>query len=165
MNAAVPLAPHQAELADARARATIAVVDAAERDAAASGLSGFTVVRDVAGAARRLGVAAPDWRAERAMVRAAGVGRLATARVLGEWASLVDVALEAARWWQQPIDLAAVSRAALAWNLVGRPAHHPVHAAHELTARITASDLHQESPAQPYYRQLLDAWRAVPGVG
>lgn len=161
MSALPPLTPGQAALADARARCAVEVLRVLDDRTRASAAGGFTTVRDLGGAAKQAGLPAPDWRAERDMVRAAGFGRFATARVLGEWASMVDIALEAARWWGEPLDVAAVSRRSLAWQLARCPAGDPVHELHALTARIGAADLHHETVERPWYRQLLDGWRAV----
>lgn len=156
-----PLTPVQQALADARAQCAVEVLRVLDERTRTSAAGGFTTVRDLRGAARQANVAEPDWRAERDMVRAAGFGRLATARVLGEWASMVDVALEAARALGEPLDLRPVSRWSLAWQLAGCPDGHPLDALHDLTGRIAGADLHRESPERPYYRRLLDGWRAV----
>lgn len=161
MTPLVVLTPEQAALADARARCAVETLRVLDARLAASPAGGFLSVRDLVRAARSADLPEPDWRAERAMVRAAGFGRWATARCLGEWASLVDIALQAARSLAEPLDLAAVSRAALAWCLTERPDDHPVAILADLAGRISGEDVHTETPARPYYRQTLDGWRAL----
>lgn len=95
------------------------------------------------------------------MVRAAGFGRFATAGVLGDWQSMVDAAHEAGRRLAVPLDISAVSRAALAWCLAGRPEHPPFGELLRLAREITIDDVHTETPQRPYHRQTVDGWLAV----
>ncbi len=149
------LTPAQQALADDRARAVAATV--AEM---AGHTDGFVSLRDTVSAARRAGVPAPDWRAERDMVRAAGFGRFRTGGVLGDWASMVSAADEAGRWHREPVDLVQVARRSLAWCLAGRP-DGPRRALMRLSRSMTSDDVHNEAPDHPTYRQLLDGWREV----
>lgn len=154
-----PLTVEQAALADRRARCLDTVTPVLESHAAA--LGGVASIRDLRGAARQAGVAEPDWRAEKDMVRAAGFGRFATAGLLGDWESLLGAAHEACRRLGESLDTAAVSRAALAWCLAGRPAPSPFGELLRLAREITIDDVHTETPQRPCYRQTLDGWRTV----
>lgn len=154
-----PLTVEQAALADRRAHCLVATAQVLE--ARAAGHGGVTSIRDLGGAARQAGVAEPDWRAEKAMVRAAGFGRFATAGVLGDWQSMLDAAHEATRRLGLSLDASAVSRAALAWCLAGRPEHPQFGELLRLAREITIDDVHTETPQRPYYRQTVDGWRSV----
>jgi hypothetical protein len=145
----------QRELADARARATVAV--AAELALSADG---FVSIRDTNQVCKENGVPMTDWRVERDMVRAAGFGRIKTSGMLGDWEVLVAAANEASRWYDEPIDLVKVSRESLAWLLADRP-DGPMHHLRELSREIATLDSHIERPEKPTYRELLDAWRAL----
>lgn len=165
MTTLVSLTPEQAALADARARCAVEALRVLDARVGASAAGGFVTAGDLVTAVRAAGLPEHDWRAERAMMRAAGHGRWATARHLGEWACLVDRALEAARALGEPLDLAAVSRVSLRWCLAGRPKDHPVAVLSGIAGRITAEDVHTETPQRPYYRQTLDGWQALLGPG
>ncbi|MCU1360592.1 MAG: hypothetical protein JWN99_1881 [Ilumatobacteraceae bacterium] len=154
------LSDSQRALADARARCTISAAD----EQARLQPDGFVSVRDTRATALRMGTAVPDHRAERSMLRAAGVGRFATTGALGEWESLVNAAYESARFHREPIDLDAVSQASLAWCLAGRPSVHPIAALATLSRDIATDDVHDEQ-VRPSYRQLLDGWRALLRTG
>lgn len=145
----------QRELADRRA----ACVTATAAALGAAG-TGFVSVRDTRHASRQAGVPEPDWRAERAMVRAAGFGRLRTAGLLGDWESMVSAADEASRWYHEPLDLIEVSRRSLTWCLADRP-DGPMVAVLTLSRDVVTDDVHIERPERPRYRQLLDRWRQV----
>lgn len=99
------------------------------------------------------------------MVRAAGFGRFATSGLLGDWASMLGAAHEAGRRLGESPDLSAVSRAALAWCLAGRPEQPPFTELLRLAREITIDDVHTESPQRPYYRQTLDGWRVALTAG
>ncbi|HQY86910.1 MAG TPA: hypothetical protein PLT40_18535 [Ilumatobacteraceae bacterium] len=150
----------QAALADTRASCLLAagaVLD--ERTRATTG--GVVSIRQLPAAAKQAGTAAPDWRAERDMVRAAGFGRLATSGVLGDWDCMVGAADEAARRLHETIDLRAVSRHALAWCLADRPDDHVMAAILRVSRDIMIDDVHTETPERPYYRRTLDHWASV----
>lgn len=154
-----PLTVEHAALADRRAQCLVAA--GAGADVQVATLGGVTSIRDLAGAARQAGVAEPDWRAEKAMVRAAGFGRFATAGILGDWQTMLGAAHEASRRLGEPLDVAAVSRMSLAWCLAGRPERQPFTELLRLAREIMTDDVHTESPQRPYYRQTMDGWRQV----
>ena len=145
----------QRALADRRAECVTAT--AAALDATGTG---FVSLRDTRHAARQAGVPEPDWRAERAMVRAAGFGRLRSAGLLGDWEAMVGAADEASRWYHEPLDLIEVSRRSLAWCLADRP-DGPMRAVLTLSRDVVTDDVHVERPERPRYRQLLDSWQQV----
>ena len=150
-----PLTAAQQELADRRAEMVTATATALTRRS-----DDFFSIRDARASARQAGVAATDWKAERDMVRAAGVGRMRTSSILGDWESMINAAEEAARWHGETVDLVEVSRRSLAWCIDGRP-DGPMREILEMSREVTALEIHDERPDRPTYRRLLDDWRQV----
>lgn len=153
MDGLAPLTDAQQTLADQRARCTVAAAEAESR----ANPTAFVSLRDVRATAKRAGTPAPEYAAERDMIRAAGVGRFKTAALLGEWELLVCATEEAARFHGEAIDLAAAARSSLAWCLADRPVGHPIAQQARLARDIGIDDVHNEQ-LRPSYRELLDGW-------
>lgn len=154
----VPLTADQAALADRRAALHLRVLDAL---VARAPVGAAVSMRDLSPSARQVGLEAPDVSAERAAFRAAGLGRFATSGALGNWYNLVGAAAEASQSVGAPLDLAAVTRTAMAWCLAGRPAHPQLQELLDLAREIWSDSAHTDTPQRPFHRRTVDGWAAV----
>jgi len=104
-------------------------------------------------------------KAERSAFRAAGLGRFATAGALGNWYDLIGAAAEASRSLGAPLDLARVTRTAMAWCLAGRPAHPHLPTLLDLAREILSDSAHTDTQERPFHRRTVDGWAAVLAAG